>query len=169
MRAILGLVGGIGLGLTFSQFPEYAQQYQQRLGGAVDELSVMTERFDASAARSGLSRDQALLRYESAEDDFLAGQGGDMESNFHRIAYLRQQLADLENSTAANRLLNLGAYLDPEIASRTLDAYKPAVPATAEGVVYAGFGLLMGYAAISILAGLLASLFRRKHPVRPTV
>jgi hypothetical protein len=42
MRRSLSLLGGLGLGLALSQFPEYAQQYTQRLGGAVDELRIET-------------------------------------------------------------------------------------------------------------------------------
>ena len=50
IRRLISIVGGVGLGLVASQFPEYAQQYEQRLGGAVDELRVFVEKFDASAA-----------------------------------------------------------------------------------------------------------------------
>ncbi len=50
MRRTLGLAGGLVLGIILSQFPEYAQQYTQRLGGAVDELRVITEDFDRDAA-----------------------------------------------------------------------------------------------------------------------
>ena len=46
MRRMLATIGGLGLAVTMSQFPEYAQQYTQRLGGAVDELRVVTEDFD---------------------------------------------------------------------------------------------------------------------------
>ena len=38
MRRALSVLGGLALGFGFAQFPEYAQQYEQRLGGAVDEV-----------------------------------------------------------------------------------------------------------------------------------
>ena len=50
MRRMIAGVGGLGLALVLSQFPEYAQQYTQRLGGAVDELRVITEDFGRGAA-----------------------------------------------------------------------------------------------------------------------
>ena len=47
-------------GTVFSQSVEFTQQYLQRLGGAVDELEMVVERFDAGAARAGVSRHAAL-------------------------------------------------------------------------------------------------------------
>ena len=44
-----GLCGGI----IASQGPEYAQQYRQRLGGAIDELRQVITRFEADAQASG--------------------------------------------------------------------------------------------------------------------
>ena len=41
MRRALSILGGLVLGFGFAQFPEYAQQYEQRLGGAVDELRII--------------------------------------------------------------------------------------------------------------------------------
>ena len=50
VSVVVGLMGGAGL----AQFPEYAQQYTQRLGGALDELSRVVADFDRSAAATGL-------------------------------------------------------------------------------------------------------------------
>ncbi|NRB05388.1 MAG: DUF2937 family protein, partial [Rhodobacteraceae bacterium] len=44
-RAI-ALAGGLAGGLSLSQFPEFSQQYLQRLGGAVDALAVVVTDFD---------------------------------------------------------------------------------------------------------------------------
>ncbi len=47
------------LGVAASQVPEFAQQYRQRLGGAVDELNRMLTEFDADAARLQMDRARA--------------------------------------------------------------------------------------------------------------
>ncbi|WP_300519133.1 DUF2937 family protein [Aliiroseovarius sp.] len=60
MIRVLALVGGLGGAVTLSQFPEYSQQYLQRLAGAVDELSAVVAAFDASAAGFDLTRVEAL-------------------------------------------------------------------------------------------------------------
>jgi hypothetical protein len=63
VRRALGMLGGLALGFALSQFPEYAQQYVQRLGGAVDELRIIVADFDRGAAEAGLTRDEALARF----------------------------------------------------------------------------------------------------------
>ena len=61
IRALI-LAGGVAGAAGLSQFPEYSQQYNQRLAGAVDELSHVVADFDASAAAEGLSREAALAQ-----------------------------------------------------------------------------------------------------------
>jgi len=53
---IVGLMGAA----FFAQAPEFAQQYRQRLGGAVEELRRVVVQFDADAAQYGLSRSEAM-------------------------------------------------------------------------------------------------------------
>ena len=93
MRRSLSVAGGLILAVVLSQFPEYAQQYQQRLGGAVDELHVITADFDNAATGAGLTRDEALARYAHAPDAFIAGRGTNMAATFARYAQLSAALA----------------------------------------------------------------------------
>lgn len=166
MRRLVAGIGGLGLALTLSQFPEYAQQYTQRLGGAVDELRVITEEFDRAALAGGLDRVSALRRYESSNDSFLADRGTSMAGTFQRYEVLRTTLARIEGATPLERLQELPAYLDTDIGRRTLDAYKPAVPVTMEGIFWAGGGFLVGFVVLSALWRFFALPFRRKrYPV----
>jgi Protein of unknown function (DUF2937) len=163
MRKLIALIGGVGLGLAVSQFPEFAQQYAQRLGGAVDELSVITARFDQAAAEAGLTRPEAFVRYEQAGDDFITGQGEDMEATFVRYDRLTDQLASIQDASATERLVNFGAYFDTEIAARAFDAYKPAVPVTVEGIFYAAGGAIAGYGLVALIMAGIVRLFRRRR------
>lgn len=163
MRRIIAGIGGLGLAITLSQFPEYAQQYTQRLGGAVDELRVITEDFDRAAADGGLDRATALARYEASNDDFLAGRGTSMTATFQRYEQLSATLARIENAGAVERLQSLPAYLDTDIGRRTLESYKPAIPVTMEGILYAGGGFILGYLVLSGLWRFLSLPFRRKR------
>lgn len=163
MRRMIAGVGGLGLALVLSQFPEYAQQYTQRLGGAVDELRVITEDFDRAAAEGGLDRATALGRYEASNDDFLAGRGTSMTATFQRYDQLSATLARIENAGAVERLQSLPAYLDTDIGRRTLESYKPAVPVTMEGILYAGAGFILGYLVLSGLWRFVTLPFRRRR------
>jgi hypothetical protein len=42
--------------------------------------------------------------------------------------------------------------MDPVIARATLDAFRPAVPLTVEGLVYAGVGLLVALLLLHLVA-----------------
>lgn len=160
MRRTLAVLGGIGLALGFSQFPEYAQQYEQRLGGAVNELSIVVADFDRDAQRFGLSRDEALKRYEVSPDDFLSARGVSMERTLKRYVELGGALQDLQNAGPLERLLHLGDYLDSEIGSQALAAYEPAVPVTAEGLTWAIGGFGLGYLILSTLLSAFTLPFR---------
>ena len=56
----VAFVIGLLLGFVLSQTPEFAQQYRQRLGGAVDELQRIVLQFDddvrAAPAMTGRRR-----------------------------------------------------------------------------------------------------------------
>ena len=149
MRRIVAGIGGLGLAIVLSQFPEYAQQYTQRLGGAVNELRIVTERFDREATDAGLDRQQALGRFEASSDQFLAGRGSGEAANFARYEQLSQTLARIQNANAVERFQSMPAYLDSDIGVQTLQNYKPAVPVTMEGILYAGAGFVIGYLLMS--------------------
>ena len=51
-------------GVLTSQSPEFAQQYRQRLGGAVDELARVVSNFERDAARSNMTVEEALQNFE---------------------------------------------------------------------------------------------------------
>lgn len=163
MRRIIAGIGGLGLALVLSQFPEYAQQYTQRLGGAVDELRVIAEDFDRAAAAGGLDRSAALARYEASNDSFLAGRGTSMSATFRRYDQLSATLTRIEHADPVTRLQSLPAYLDTDIGRRTLESYKPAVPVTMEGILYAGGGFILGYLVLSGLWRIVTLPFKRKR------
>ena len=166
MRHSLSLVGALVLALVLSQFPEYAQQYTQRLGGAVEELRIITAEFDAAAAEAGLSRQAALDRYAAAGDAFIEGRGRSMARTLARHAELSARLERIRGADPVERLALLPDYLDSEIGAQTLDSYQPAVPVTLEGLAYAGAGFLGGYLLVFGLLRLLFLPFGRRRQSR---
>lgn len=166
MRRTVSVIGGLALGVVLSQFPEYAQQYAQRLGGAVDELRIITEEFDAAANAAGMTRETALGRYTAASDDFLRGRGESMSHTFERYAELSATQQRLRGADAWERFTLLPEYMDTEIGARALEDFQPAVPVTPEGIAYGGGGFLVGYLVTSGLVRFLMLPFRRKKVVR---
>jgi hypothetical protein len=165
MRRMLSVVGGLALGLGLSQFPEYAQQYTQRLGGAVDELRIITEEFDAAAGAAGLSREDAIERYTAVNDDFIEGRGQSMTRTFTRYFELNAMLEKIRGADAAERVTLLPQFMDTEIGARALENFQPAVPVTVEGLAYGGGGFLLGYLISSGLIRFAMLPFRRRERV----
>lgn len=163
MTLAAGLTGAAGL----SQFPEFSQQYQQRLGGAVDELTRVIAQFDRDAQKVGLTRDEALIELGQG-GNFGAERARSMTETMQRHARLQADLAALDGAGPFMRARLVTHLGDRDIAARALETYKPAVPATFEGAVFAGTGFVAGWGILSVLTGLLGvfvGLFRRKTTV----
>lgn len=164
MIRTLALFFGLLSAGSFSQLPEFAQQYGQRLGGAVDELATIAADFDASADRAGLSREAALEQYSAEGNGFLIDRGRDMGRTLERYEKLSAQQRAFETADPIERSLTLVTSGDIELANETLAAYRPAVPVTAEGFLFAGAGFLAGFVALFALLKLVALPFRRRRP-----
>ncbi len=160
MLRILSVAGGLLGAAGLSQYPEFSQQYTQRLGGQVDALTVVVADFEASAMRSGLTRTQAFDQMTGTA--FLQDRQDDMRRTFTRHAVLSDNLATLQNASAMDRLMMPHRITDTETFARTWDAYAPAVPLNAPGAVAAGVGFVGGWAIIGGLLSLLAWPFRRR-------
>jgi hypothetical protein len=161
----LTLAGGLAGAATTSQFPEFSQQYMQRLGGAVDALAEVTADFDASAQSVGMTRDAALDQMRGT--DFLDRRRADMTETFTRYEGLKADLATLKGEGPFMRAYHLPRLTDPKIASAAWDDYKPAVPLNFAGIVFAAAGFVMAGLFLGVIFKLLAWPFRRRvthHP-----
>ncbi|WP_323766178.1 DUF2937 family protein [Marinovum sp.] len=158
----LSLAGGITGAVGLSQFPEFSQQYAQRLGGAVDELSRMVSEFEADAAAVGLSPAEALSQLSRGES-LARARSVTMAATIERHDRLSADLAALEGAGPFTRAYFATRMTDSTIAERAWQAYKPAVPATFEGVTFAGVGYLTGLLVVGALLSLLRRLFGRRQ------
>lgn len=158
----LSLAGGITGALGLSQFPEFSQQYAQRLGGAVDELSRVVAGFDADAASVGLDRSAALADL-AAGGAMARARAETMQATITRHARLTADLAALDGAGPFTRAYLVPRMTDPVIAERAWQAYRPALPASFEGVTFAGLGYLTGMLVMAALLAGLRRLLRRRH------
>jgi|GEM_PF-156626 len=135
---------------VFSQAPEFAQQYRQRLGGALDELKTVVTDFDRDADNSQLSREQALDQMTRSNERLTHDRGQSMRRTVGRYQRLSEQQKWLENSHPLTRPLLVLKNLDKPLIENAWSAFEPAVPVTSPGVAYGGLG--------AIIAMLLARL-----------
>lgn len=155
---ILAMAIGLIAALAASQLPEFAQQYRQRLGGAIEELGRVVGRFDDSAQASGLSRDQAITRLGEQPDPLVRREGEAIGGAAERLAQLKRQREDFAGAGSFERLLVFIRQVDPGLARATYLDFEPAVPATTEGVIAAGAGFVGGWGGMLFLAHLLGRL-----------
>ena len=157
----MAFAGGLAGAAATSQFPEFSQQYLQRLGGAVDALGEVVSDFDATAAASDLSREAALEQLQGT--GFLDRRRTDMTRSIARYERLSSDLAALEGEGPFMRAYHAARFTDPEITRAAWAVYQPAVPLNFAGISFAGVGFVLGSIAVSLLLGLLRMPFRRRR------
>jgi hypothetical protein len=153
------LMFGMFCGVVASQLPEFAQQYRQRLGGALDELTVLVEQFATEAKAAGLDTKGAIAQLEANDDHLVRERGKSMEQTVVRRDRLAEQRTRMQQAGPFARLLVFAQGYDSGIASRAWGDFEPAVPTTPEGFATAGAGALAGYGFLRIVG----APFRRRR------
>ncbi|MBV8851449.1 MAG: DUF2937 family protein [Methylobacteriaceae bacterium] len=164
-RRIAALIG-LFFAIVASQVPEYAQQYRQRLGGAIDELNAIIAGYDANAAQSGRTREDAISGMQKSEDRFAQLSGDQMRDTIVRRDRLQNQAENFAKAGPVGRMFVLAKDFDPGIAQRAYQAYEPAVPTTAEGFVTAVVGFFIGGGLLHLIAWPFRRRRLRGEPVR---
>ena len=158
----LALAVALIAGLIGSQGPEFAQQYRQRIGGALDELKRMVAEFNVETAREHLTPPQGLSRLEANSDPLARRRGEDMAQTIDRARRLEEQLEAMAAAGPLKRLYVMAKDFDPQIARGTLDNFEPATPLSLEAATAAGLAALWGWAATHLCAW----PFRRRSRLR---
>lgn len=136
---ILCVVGAVLL----SQGPEFMQQYLQRLGGHLDEARRQLAVFQKTADQAGLTLDKFISQTAANADPAVAKLGGVMADAAERVTSLQSAHDTLLQAALWERPFVFVRHLDTGIARATAAVYQPAVPTTAEGLVYALAGMLL--------------------------
>lgn len=151
----LTLVAALTAGAATSQFPEFSQQYAQRLGGAVDALAEFAADFDATAQAFGRTRAQALE--ELGGTPFRDRHRADTARTLARYEKLRADLAALDSAGPFMRAYHASRMTDRDVARAAWAAFQPAVPLTFAGGIFAATGFVAMLLLIGILRLLLPS------------
>ena len=145
-------------GALFSQSPEFTQQYKQRIGGALEELTAVVESFDADAKASEMSRSEALTVMSHSKDKLIQDRAVSMRKTLNRFTYLTNQKAQLDKAGALEAPLYVLQYPDQKLLTDAWQDYEPAVPLTSAGAAYGGLGALV----FGFFAQLFVLPFRRR-------
>ncbi len=165
MIRALCFAGALGGAVSLSQFPEFSQQYLQRLAGQVDALTLVVKEFDASALAEGLGREEALEQI--AGSAFEERHQADMRAMFARHARLSDNLLALRDASPLSRLTLVHRMADGDTLAAVWADFTPAVPVSVAGAAAAGTGFLGGWAAMAAVLAALTAPLRRARRSRP--
>ena len=132
--------------VLFSQLPEFIQQYLQRLGGHLDEARRQLEQFQAVAAKAGLTFRQLVANSLASTEPTVARFGGVMRDTADRVDALAAADGAIRHASMFTRPFVFLRHIDLSVAHATWTIFRPAVPTTVEGMVYAACGVLLGLA-----------------------
>jgi hypothetical protein len=148
----LALAIALLAGLIGSQGPEFAQQYRQRLGGALEELNRIVSEFDAEVRRQNLTPAEALKRLEDNSDPLARERGEAMGKAVARAERLNEQIQAVNSAGPLMRLYVVATGFDPEIARSALDNYEPAEPLSIAALTAGGLAALCGWVTTRLIA-----------------
>lgn len=165
MRLIARVVCAVAGAFLLGQSAEWTQQYLQRLGGAADELREVVRRFDEGAGAQNLTREEAIRRLREQSDALAARQGADAETTAARYAEVERRYRDLGRTAPLLRPFAAIGDLDTGVAGRALEDYRPALPATADGLALTLGGFVAGWGGGAGIAGAARMVRRRRDRI----
>jgi hypothetical protein len=139
VAAVLAALCGTGL----SQAQAFAQQYLQRLGGHRDEAE----------------RAWHVVQNSIGPDADATGQRVVAEAQA-RFQDLAQAYDAIHDSAPLLKPMALIRHIDPDIASRALTDFQPALPLDAASLTYAIAGMLLALLLYDLVKWPCAALFR---------
>jgi len=148
------------LSLMFGQLPEFAQQYAQRLGGAIDELNRIVGNFDQDARRSGYDRDGALALMRKNQEQLVRDQATRLSDTINRLARLRTQQTAMKQGDLFTRVGAFAVGYDQELAARTWSDFSFGLPLSADAILFTGLSFILSLLVLGIVAIGLGRLLR---------
>lgn len=118
--------------------PSFINQYQQRLGGRLDQVLQDLAPFQAIANRyHGGSLDALIQHHLNSSDRTFYEEGAAIQAMADSVVRLREALAGMDTDVL-HQLLYLVQHHDPEIVSATLAVYEPAFVMSVDSLMVAG-------------------------------
>lgn len=144
-RILNGLLAAGGAAAA-AQFPAFYRQYLQHLTGRLEQASADLAPVVRDAAARGLDLDAYLERARAEGGELTATLVAGYQQAFETLQRLQAAVAALARAGPLERPLAFARHFDPATAESTAAGFSPALPLSAEGVAYAGAGLVAGIA-----------------------
>ena len=120
--SLIGTVIAACSGLAASQAQAFIHQYLQRLGGHLDEATLMQQRFASSA------KNEALVKAAT-----------------ERIQELSQSHDAITSADVLSRPFVFARHMDMDITLATSQSFTPSLPLEAQSLAYGLIGIVAGW------------------------
>lgn len=157
-------IGAVAGAAGLSQFPEFFQQYLQRLGGRLDQAVVQRDRIVAAANEHALAAADYVRRLSEHADPVVRSEGRNAAAALADAGRLQAMHDALAGASPLTRPVVFARDFDADLARATWEAFVPAVPLSAEALIYAAAGLLLGLALVALAERAFVTPFRRRRP-----
>lgn len=129
--------------VIFSQIPSFLVQYQQRLGGHVDELAILIKKYKAAASDNGRTIEEYIgLHLQSSVKEFAAS-GKIMSGNIERFTELSSSLKNLSESSGLFKFIHFLKDADSDIFNAAYKNFVPGLSFSADTVLYGLTGIIV--------------------------
>jgi hypothetical protein len=156
LHELTAIILAVLIGFAVSQVPRFIQEYEQRLGGALQEATRQLDEFRRNAETAGLSFNEYQARHLDSPDTALRATGRTIQNSVARVADLREQL---------QRLADAAKFAKPVVLVRTYDAsllgatWQRFVVSASFDPAFGAIGLAIGW----LLNALLWALVPRRR------
>jgi hypothetical protein len=128
--------------LVFIQIPSFIVQYQQRLGGHVDELSLLIRRYKAAAADNSRTLTEYIgLHLQSDVKEFVST-GKIMAGNLERFTDLSDALKDLAGSKGIFKFWYFVKDINFDIFKSAQKNFVPGISFSLDTILYGAAGII---------------------------
>lgn len=159
MSRVLTLLLGLMGGAAASQVPEFVTQYTQRLGGWVDAYEKVVVELDERAGKLKMSRTEYIAALKANAKAEARQEGAHLETQVGYHTALSKAHKSLTEASPAMRGFQLMQNYNPVLVEATWREFRPALPATVEGIGYGAAGFVAGW--LLVFLGYLPARIRR--------
>lgn len=143
LESLLDRIVSVTGAIIFAQMPAFIVQYQQRLGGHVDELKHLIDKYRAYAASNNRTLEEYInIHVQSSVKEF-ASTGQLMTENLTRFNELGKALKELADSTGLVKLFMFFKNIDIEIYRGTMKNFVPGITFSTDAVLYGITGVII--------------------------
>ena len=137
--------------LIFFQIPSFLVQYQQRLGGHVDEMAHLIRKYKSAAADNGRTVEEYIgLHLQSNVKEFVST-GKIMTENMERYTDLSAALKSLSQSKGFVKFYSFLKDIDIDIFKATLKNFVPGISFNTDTLIYGAAGIIFFMAVYFVI------------------